>query len=95
MASFFFRDGVGQAKRAEESLTAINVSVIKISDMNTQIATAAEQQSAVAAEINQNFVEITRSALLAQQEASKITAASHQLEDLAQTLELNVKQFKT
>ena len=88
-------NSVGQAKRAEESLTAINVSVIKISDMNTQIATAAEQQSAVAAEINQNFVEITRSALLAQQEASKITAASHQLEDLAQTLELNVKQFKT
>ncbi|MCL1103301.1 methyl-accepting chemotaxis protein [Shewanella saliphila] len=86
---------VQQAKRAGESLTAINVSVIKISDMNTQIATAAEQQSVVAAEINQNFVEITSSALLAQQEASKITAASHQLEDLAQTLELNVKQFKT
>ncbi|WP_160053396.1 methyl-accepting chemotaxis protein [Shewanella litoralis] len=86
---------VGQAKRAGESLTAINLSVSKISDMNTQIATAAEQQSVVAAEINQNFIQITNSALLAQQEASKITAASHQLEALAQSLELNVKQFKT
>ncbi|WP_137220856.1 methyl-accepting chemotaxis protein [Shewanella sp. MEBiC00475] len=86
---------VEQAKCAGESLTAINVSVIKISDMNTQIATAAEQQSVVAAEINQNFSQITQSSSLAQQEASKITAASHQLEELAQTLELNVKQFRT
>jgi methyl-accepting chemotaxis protein len=86
---------VQQAKCAGESLTAINLSVIKISDMNTQIATAAEQQSMVAAEINQNFSQITSSAMLAQQEAGKITAASHQLEELAQTLELNVKQFRT
>jgi methyl-accepting chemotaxis protein len=86
---------VQQAKSAGESLTAINVTVIKISDMNTQIATAAEEQSVVAADINENFIQITNAALLAQQEASKITAASYQLEALAQSLELNVKQFKT
>ncbi|MGP1831918.1 methyl-accepting chemotaxis protein [Shewanella frigidimarina] len=86
---------VQQAKNAGESLQAINVSVIKISDMNIQIATAAEQQSVVAADINQNFIQITHSALLAQQEAGKITAASYQLEELAKSLELNVKQFKT
>ena len=49
----------------------------------------------VAADINQNFIQITHSALLAQQEAGKITAASYQLEELAKSLELNVKQFKT
>jgi methyl-accepting chemotaxis protein len=86
---------VQQAKNAGESLQAINISVIKISDMNIQIVTAAEQQSVVAADINQNFIQITHSALLAQQEAGKITAASYQLEELAKSLELNVKQFKT
>ncbi|MGX9463307.1 methyl-accepting chemotaxis protein [Shewanella sp. A14] len=86
---------VEQAKCAGDSLVAINVSVIKISEMNTHIATAAEQQSQVAAEINQNFSEITNSSMLAQQEAVKITEASHQLAALAQTLELNVKQFRT
>lgn len=86
---------VNQAKAAGDSLNAINLSVSKISDMNMQIATAAEEQSVVAAEIDRNFGQITSAALQAEQEASKITAASQQLEELARTLEQNVKQFKT
>ena len=86
---------VEQAQCAGDSLNAINLSVGKISDMNTQIAAAAEQQSVVASEINKNFSQITSSAMLAEQEASKITLASQQLEKLANTLEQNVKQFKT
>ncbi|WP_333609268.1 methyl-accepting chemotaxis protein [Arsukibacterium sp.] len=86
---------VNQAQAAGESLNAINLSVSKISDMNMQIATAAEEQSVVATEINRNFGQITQAALQAEQEASKITAASQQLEALARTLEQNVKQFKT
>lgn len=86
---------VEQAKCAGDSLYAINLSVTKISDMNTQIATAAEEQSVVASEINRNFSQITHSALLAEEQASKITIASQQLEQLARTLEQNVKQFKT
>ncbi|MCT6700184.1 methyl-accepting chemotaxis protein [Rheinheimera sp. 4Y26] len=86
---------VEQAQCAGDSLNAINISVIKISDMNTQIATAAEEQSVVASEINRNFGQITSSALQAEQEAAKITTASQQLEALARTLEQNVKQFKT
>ncbi|WP_333797467.1 methyl-accepting chemotaxis protein [Rheinheimera sp.] len=86
---------VEQAQCAGDSLNAINISVIKISDMNTQIATAAEEQSVVASEINRNFGQITSSALQAEQEAAKITTASQQLEQLARTLEQNVKQFKT
>jgi methyl-accepting chemotaxis protein len=86
---------VEQATRAGDSLSAINQSVTLISDMNTQIATAAEQQSVVAAEINRNFNQITSAATQAELEASKITAASQQLEQLAKTLEQNVKQFKT
>jgi methyl-accepting chemotaxis protein len=86
---------VEQAQCAGDSLNAINVSVGKISDMNTQIAAAAEEQSIVAFEINKNFSQITNSATQAEQEASKITLASQQLEELARTLEQNVKQFKT
>lgn len=86
---------VQQAKSAGDSLYAINLSVTKISDMNTQIATAAEEQSVVASEINHNFSEITHSASLAEEQASKITMASENLEVLAKTLEQNVKQFKT
>jgi methyl-accepting chemotaxis protein len=86
---------VEQAKCAGESLNAINLSVTRISDMNIQIATAAEEQSVVASEINRNFSQITSSALKAEHEAGKITSASHQLEALAKKLELNVKQFKT
>lgn len=85
---------VEQAKAAGESLQAINHSVSKISDMNTQIATAAEQQAVVASEINQNFNQITQSATKAEQEAAKITAASNQLDTLARNLEKNVSQFK-
>lgn len=86
---------VEQAKSAGDSLYAINLSVTKISDMNTQIATAAEEQSVVASEINRNFSQITHSASLAEEQASKITIASQKLEVLAKTLEQNVKQFKT
>lgn len=86
---------VDQATAAGDSLNAMNDSVTLISDMNTQIATAAEQQSVVAAEINRNFGQITNAAVQAELEASRITAASQQLEQLAKTLELNVKQFRT
>lgn len=86
---------VAQARCAGEALNAINASVSRISDMNTQIATAAEEQAVVAAEINQNFNQITSSASRAEQEAVKITLASKQLESLASALEKDVSQFKT
>lgn len=86
---------VEQAKCAGDSLNAINKSVTKISEMNTQIATAAEEQSTVSSEISRNFSQITSAASQAEQEAVKITQASQQLEILAKTLEQNVRMFKT
>ncbi|WP_031567322.1 methyl-accepting chemotaxis protein [Rheinheimera texasensis] len=88
-------NSVEQAQKAGDSLNAINVSVRQISQMNLQIATAAEQQSAVATEISRHFSHITRSAVLVEEQASAITVSSQQLEDLAISLEQKVKKFKT
>ncbi len=85
---------VQQARCAGDSLDVINGSVTRINQMNMQIATAAEEQSVVATEINRNFSQITQSALKAEHEATRITDASHQLSALATKLESNVKQFK-
>lgn len=85
---------VDQAHRAGDALKAINSSVTRINDMNTQIATTAEEQSVVAADINKNFDSITHSANLAEQEARKITQSSNALDGLATILGAAVKQFK-
>lgn len=85
---------VDQAHRAGDALKAINSSVTRINDMNTQIAITAEEQSVVAAEINKNFDRITYSANLVEQEARKITQSSNALDGLASILGAAVKRFK-
>lgn len=50
---------VDQASKAGESLDTITLSVQKISDYNTQIATAAEEQSVAADGIHNNIVSIS------------------------------------
>jgi methyl-accepting chemotaxis protein len=52
------RTGVEQVNEADAALTRIAKSVAAISEMNTQIATAAEEQSHVAEEMNRNIVRI-------------------------------------
>ena len=49
---------VEQAKQAGEALNKIYSSIKQINDMNVQIATAAEEQSVVAEEVNTNTVKI-------------------------------------
>ncbi|RUO23980.1 methyl-accepting chemotaxis protein [Aliidiomarina minuta] len=86
-------ESVEQARRAGESLQGINKSVTMLNDMNAQIATAAEEQSTVAEEINQNFVRITDSAAASSKGAKEISEASRDLEALAQSLQNNVRKF--
>lgn len=85
---------VEQARRAEQSLAIINRSVTAINDMNTQIASAAEEQSAVADEINRNFSSITEASEQTAAGSDQITAASQELARLARELQGSVKQFK-
>jgi len=82
------------AAQAGELLNSITTAVSNISDMNTQIATAAEQQSNVAEEINVNIVSITQLGEQAASGASHTSDASDELAELAETLKSTVSQFK-
>ncbi|WP_374940345.1 methyl-accepting chemotaxis protein [Pseudomonas sp. MAG002Y] len=52
------RATVDKTSRVNEGLDGMATSVVRINDLSTQIATAAEEQSAVAEEINQNMVAV-------------------------------------
>lgn len=86
---------VAQAERAGQSLQAINGSVTAISDMNTRIASAAEQQSAVAQDINRNFSTITDASEQALEASQRVERASSELSSLAHSLQQSVSQFRT
>lgn len=53
-------DDVCHARQAAEALESITQAISVINDMNTQIASAAEEQSAVAEDINRNIANISQ-----------------------------------
>ncbi|MCW8933246.1 MAG: methyl-accepting chemotaxis protein [Gammaproteobacteria bacterium] len=87
-------DGVNQAAKAGSSLEEITKSVSLIKDMNTQIATAAEQQSSVAEEINRNIVNISDIVDRTAEGTEQTSLASEELAKLAGDLQRLVNQFK-
>jgi len=85
---------VRQAAAAGERLTAITSAVTTISDMNTQIATAAEEQSIVAADITQRVASISAISDQTTEEARHAATAGGQLRGLAEGLGGLVGQFR-
>ncbi|WP_151703553.1 methyl-accepting chemotaxis protein [Nitrincola alkalilacustris] len=85
---------VEKAGLAGEALRTISASVTAINDMNAQIATAAEQQSSVAEEINRNVSNITQAIDETATAASQVTSASQELAELSASLQRSVQQFK-
>ncbi|MFD2112923.1 methyl-accepting chemotaxis protein [Thiorhodococcus fuscus] len=79
---------------AESSLDAITMAVTTINDVNTQVASAAEEQSAVAEEMNRNVSSIMDAAEGNAQSARLTTEASEQLARLAADLQNLVGHFK-
>ncbi len=88
------RSGVEQARDADQSLESITRSVAQISDMNALIATAAEEQTAVAEEINRNVTSISASTQQTAGGAQQTATASEELARLAAQLQELVGQFK-
>lgn len=87
-------NSVSQADKANTSLEEIASSVSMIKDMNSHIATAAEQQSTVAEEINRNIVNISDIVEDTAKGAIQTAQASDELSRLAENLQQLVHQFK-
>ena len=84
---------VQQAAQAGQSLEAILESVNELSDLNAQVASAAEQQSGVAEDINVNLISINKVAEETVAGAEQSTSSSRELTQLSQRLNGIVKQF--
>ena len=89
------RKGVEEAANAGLALDAITVAVDAINNLNAQIASAAEQQTAVAEEINRNIVNISEIALETSAGSEQTAQAGQQVTHLAQELKRLANQFKT
>lgn len=85
---------VAHAEDAGVALDGIQQAIQDINDVNTQIASAAEQQSAVADEINKNIVNISKAADESTRNAQETSAASAELARLALELQQLAKAYQ-
>ncbi|MGB1800021.1 MAG: methyl-accepting chemotaxis protein, partial [Gammaproteobacteria bacterium] len=84
---------VKKAGVAGESLDSITHAVNTITQMSTQIATAAEEQSAVSEEINRNVIQISELSEQTLHGSQMISSASNNVDQEVIRLENMVKQF--
>ncbi|MBL0458248.1 cache domain-containing protein [Aeromonas enteropelogenes] len=85
---------VNQSEKAGQDLSLIVNHIQHVSDMATQIATAAEQQSMVAEDMNRNVSGINDSALEMSQSASQLAQESELLAGLSRSLDERLAVFK-
>ncbi len=87
------QESVGLARDAGTSIETINGAVVRITDMNTLIATATEEQNAVTEELNRSIVNIHNAADENAQGAHQIAQACVELSKLANTLHHMTQRF--
>ena len=88
------RKAVEQANKAGASLGTIAEAVSRISDMSTQIASAAEEQAATAEEVTRNVTNIADMTAETLTGAQHTASASEDLARLAGELQTVVNQFR-
>jgi len=82
------------AAEAGKVLTAITSSVTNINDMNALIASAAEEQNAVAEEINRNIVNISQASETTAESVASTARSSEDLRNVAEELKHVVSRLK-
>ena len=86
-------EGVVQVEESAEALAEMSGSVSVINDMNTHIAAATEEQSAVAGEISQNIEHINQLSSETAQSSQQTQQTSESLTELAMDLRSMVEQL--
>jgi len=87
-------EAVDTVRSADTALQAITTAVATIAQMNTQIATAADEQSSVAEDINENITGISTLAIDAAQSAEHTAASSQELASVAGELDRAISVFR-
>ncbi|MFQ8389100.1 methyl-accepting chemotaxis protein [Pseudomonas ogarae] len=87
-------ESVRHAEGTTTALSAITEAVLLISDMNIQIASAAEEQSMVAEDISRNIESISLAAVEVAKEAEHTAAASETMTQLSAQQRKLIQQLK-
>jgi len=88
------QSSVEQARNASDAITEISRVVTEISEMNSLIATAAEEQRIVTEEMNRNVVNINSESHLTLQNSRETSAAAEQIGVLSSQMQQVVSRFK-
>ncbi|NMH66405.1 methyl-accepting chemotaxis protein [Shewanella salipaludis] len=83
-----------KANEAGQALEGIVISVDNITEMNTHIATAAEEQSSVAESINRSIIAISDIAQHSTQAAAELNDSVKKLNELATVMRTQVGEFR-
>ncbi|MEP5982761.1 MAG: methyl-accepting chemotaxis protein, partial [Marinobacter alexandrii] len=83
-----------KTREAEDSLGRIRREVGAINDMNAQIASASEEQSSVAEEVNRNISRIHDGTVQTSAGSEQVAGASRDLAVLASQLRSRVSVFR-
>ena len=90
----FVESSMTEAASSGEALDRISATVTKINDMNTQIASASEEQSTTAVQINQNVLVVNQISRKSATNAETAVESTQALTQLAKTLDDAVAHFK-
>lgn len=86
-------ESVEKIQQTETVFNDIASAVVNVNDMNTQIATAAEEQSSVAEEMNSNIQSISEQSHNTIANAEQLKDRIAELTDMAQGLQLQLRQY--